>query len=434
MDYILRSMCILALFYVMWFFVLRKYIAPQVQRFFLLLIIVLSLILPVVPNPFSGILDSNSPFILNLSRFSGAELALPESQNYIIEQAAPHVYWVPIFWLLYLCGMLLFTVMFLQRLYAIFRLINRQKVIKKDNLRVVYQSSTAPPLSFFRYIFLPSHFSRSRYRDVILEHEIIHSSHLHSLDVIVGELLIIFQWFNPFAWLLRTAIKQNHEYVTDREILKRGFDKVYYQKALLNQTLHFSGMTVVSPFNQPLIKKRINAMSNYDSFNYQNNRLLFIIPLIFAITCLLGSMPHAQPNKKSVDMLLCPLNAGRVTAEFGEMMHPFKPKTVLHKGIDIAAPKGTDVHAAADGTILISGCNESSGNYIIIVHKNNYSTFYSHLEKSLVVKDQKVSRGDIIARVGSTGLSTAPHLHFELRLLEESLNPEEMMDFSTLKP
>jgi murein DD-endopeptidase MepM/ murein hydrolase activator NlpD len=115
-------------------------------------------------------------------------------------------------------------------------------------------------------------------------------------------------------------------------------------------------------------------------------------------------------------------------SKFGYRFHPILHRILFHEGIDITAPTGTEVYATADGYISgIFYSNEGYGNYIEIDHKNGYKTIYAHLSKILVKMNQYVKRKDLIGLVGNTGLSTGPHLHWEIRLNNTPVNPENYM-------
>lgn len=114
---------------------------------------------------------------------------------------------------------------------------------------------------------------------------------------------------------------------------------------------------------------------------------------------------------------------GRISSEFGNRFHPIDKKTKFHGGIDIAAPRGTPINAAADGIVKFSGRKGGYGNMVIIEHADGRITRYAHADKLLVKKGDKVSMGDQIATVGSTGKATGPHLHFEVRVNGKPVNP-----------
>jgi murein DD-endopeptidase MepM/ murein hydrolase activator NlpD len=110
-----------------------------------------------------------------------------------------------------------------------------------------------------------------------------------------------------------------------------------------------------------------------------------------------------------------PLRGARLTSGFGMRRDPFGGHPRFHSGIDLVAERGAEVLAAREGNVSETGFNRVYGNYILISHNNGYETLYGHLGAIEVRLNQWVNSGSIIGRVGSTGLSTGPHLHFEIR-------------------
>ncbi len=106
---------------------------------------------------------------------------------------------------------------------------------------------------------------------------------------------------------------------------------------------------------------------------------------------------------------------GKITSPFGWRIHPVLKTRQFHNGIDIEAPVGTIVHAAAPGKVYFVGTQEGIGNVVILQHANDYYTLYGHLSKALVYTGQFVEAGQPIAASGNTGISSGPHLHFEIR-------------------
>lgn len=105
-----------------------------------------------------------------------------------------------------------------------------------------------------------------------------------------------------------------------------------------------------------------------------------------------------------------------LTAAYGTLMHPFYRTLQSHQGIDYAIAEGTRIFATADGVVKeVKGKNSTSGITVVIDHRNGYTTSYSHLQKVQVKRGRRVQRGDIIALSGNSGLSLAPHLHYEVR-------------------
>ena len=118
---------------------------------------------------------------------------------------------------------------------------------------------------------------------------------------------------------------------------------------------------------------------------------------------------------------------GKTTSEFGVRNHPISGDLRFHAGVDIAADKGTNIYSAFDGKVIVADYDQWNGNYVKIKHDNNIMTVYCHCEKLNVKKGQQIRAGEVIATVGSTGSSTGPHLHFELRINNISYNPEKAL-------
>jgi murein DD-endopeptidase MepM/ murein hydrolase activator NlpD len=116
--------------------------------------------------------------------------------------------------------------------------------------------------------------------------------------------------------------------------------------------------------------------------------------------------------------------SGQSSSGFGYRLHPIEDTVRFHYGTDFAADEGTDVHAFADGVVLEASQSEGYGNYVKLDHGDGFVTLYGHCSELLVSEGDHVQRGDLIARVGSTGMSTGPHLHFELIQNGVYLNPE----------
>ncbi|MBX2833323.1 MAG: M23 family metallopeptidase [Rhodospirillales bacterium] len=124
-------------------------------------------------------------------------------------------------------------------------------------------------------------------------------------------------------------------------------------------------------------------------------------------------------------LMRTPINGARLSSGYGKRKHPILGYTKMHKGIDFAAPRGTPIFAAGNGTIDKIGRNGGYGNYIRIRHNDSYDTAYAHMKgfaKGLK-QGSRVKQGDIIGYVGTTGRSTGPHLHYEILKNNAQVNP-----------
>lgn len=124
-------------------------------------------------------------------------------------------------------------------------------------------------------------------------------------------------------------------------------------------------------------------------------------------------------------LLKTPVNGAHISSGYGTRTHPILGFTKIHKGVDFAAPKGTPVYAAGDGVVIEARRKGSYGKYINIFHSSNYSTAYAHLNgfAKFLQRGSKVTQGQIIGYVGSTGRSTGPHLHYEVINKGAHVNP-----------
>ena len=124
--------------------------------------------------------------------------------------------------------------------------------------------------------------------------------------------------------------------------------------------------------------------------------------------------------------MILPLE-GKTTSAFGVRTHPISGDLRFHAGIDIAAEKGVNIYSAFDGIVEEAGYDQWNGNFLKIRHDNDIMTVYCHCEKLNVKEGQNIRAGEVIATVGSTGSSTGPHLHFELRINNISYNPQKAL-------
>ncbi len=131
------------------------------------------------------------------------------------------------------------------------------------------------------------------------------------------------------------------------------------------------------------------------------------------------------------EKIVSPVKKGRITSEFGERVHPISNEEKFHAGIDIGADSGTPIYASFSGVCTVADYDDWNGYYIKLQHEGNIMTVYCHCSKLNIKKGDKVKAGDVIAYVGSTGSSTGPHLHYEIRVDNVSLNPEFALNGTT---
>ncbi len=158
-----------------------------------------------------------------------------------------------------------------------------------------------------------------------------------------------------------------------------------------------------SKSDNPDFKKAIQAPSPQEMLSLQNHLAEPDLP----------DPPSMKPLKEHT----------KINSGFGERMHPIFKKKKFHRGIDFKAPIGTPVLATSDGVVEFAKDGKKHGLYIQLKHDENFQTKYSHLSKLKVKKGDKVKKGTVIGLVGSTGMSTAPHLHYEVIKNGKAVNP-----------
>ncbi len=141
---------------------------------------------------------------------------------------------------------------------------------------------------------------------------------------------------------------------------------------------------------------------------------------------------HFEPTERAFYLdtaLSSPLPQGVLTSSYGQRISPITGKEKFHQGVDLAAPIGTPVLAARGGLVEITGTDEVYGNYIVLKHDNNTQSLYAHLSSIDVKQGMHVEKGNKIGKVGTTGWSTGPHLHFEMRIAGKAQRPPNSLFF-----
>ncbi len=200
-----------------------------------------------------------------------------------------------IFW----AGVALFAARLLMQLFSLYRLYRQSKPGQVHNHDVRLIPSDIGPFSFWRSIYInPAKLSPAELKSV-LEHEQVHVNEWHTLDILLAELSTIFYWFNPGVWLMKKAVRENIEFITDRKILRKGMDSKEYQYSLVSISLATTPNTIVNHFNMSTIKKRIIMMNTKRSSGYTLTRYVFLVPAVIALL-LVFSLSKAEISKKGM--------------------------------------------------------------------------------------------------------------------------------------
>ncbi len=229
--------------------------------------------------------------------------ASTEITSFIIQETGPQAYLEPVVqswdWAMIGFGIyLILTLFFLVRMlwgYSIIYVLKRNALRSRyKGLRVNWlNDKEINPFSFYRSIFIPKAFKEKPTCHHILEHEKAHCKQWHSVDISLAEIVLLVQWWNPFAWWLRQLIAQNHEFCVDKAVMQTSSEPKHYQYSLMNFLPGSKGLKLVNNFSQSLIKKRIIMMNN----SKQNNFLLHLKSISVAAVTLITLLAFTNPDK-----------------------------------------------------------------------------------------------------------------------------------------
>ena len=136
-----------------------------------------------------------------------------------------------------------------------------------------------------------------------------------------------------------------------------------------------------------------------------------------------GTGDYGSPDNPSGVIWMVPCKYNRISSPFGYRWHPTTGEYSMHKGVDLAAPKGTPIYASRSGYVNVATYHETAGNYITINHQDGYTSVYMHMTHYVVQRGEYVKAGQLVGYVGSTGRSTGPHLHFGIHKNGTYVNP-----------
>ena len=379
---------LLTIFFLAYYFLLRKETFFTANRWFLLAGITTSLALPLVifkkivwiqPT----ITNFVSPIITNANKANA--VSIPQETGFEIN-------WFYVIGIIYLIGMLFFLGKFINNLLALKTIFKGQTIENKDNFKFIDTNRIQSPFSFFNYIVFNSSIFKNEELENILEHEKVHSSQMHSADMIFSQLFCIAFWFNPFAWLHKKAIVQNLEFIADSTALKSVSDRIVYQKTLLKVSAPHQCIPITNHFFQSLIKKRIVMLNKNQSKKRNSLKYLAILPLltIFMLQFQVKTVAQEKPRT--------------------DQKNNFDTEIVIDKNSTDADLKQKAEELKKEGVILkFSKVKRNSKNEIIAIKtsyedaKGNSSENYQKSDKPIT--PLKISASSNSISISSVGLS-----------------------------
>lgn len=283
--YLVKSCGLLIVFLAFYHLLLKRDNSFKNNRGFLLGGIIASAVLPAVYFTRKLVVEAVE------TNFSMAEADFPVALA-MAEEPANSEYHILL--AIYLCGVVFMLGRLMLQLISLQRIINKGKLTNKDGLKYVLISQKIAPFSFLNYIVYNPNLHSASERENILKHEKIHVFQWHSTDVLLANLNLIYQWFNPFAWMYLKSLQQNLEYIADSEAVKEVSCKKEYQKALLKISVENFNPALTNSFYQSFIKKRIIMLNNNSNSKDQIWKTALILPVLLAFLLLFNVKTEAQ--------------------------------------------------------------------------------------------------------------------------------------------
>ncbi len=284
--YILKSAACLAVFYLFYKLLMSRDTFHRFNRFALLGLLVLSSLLPLVEA------SVNSPAAVQETMLTLEQLLLmadiqPEGESMAAATPSATVLWLRAALLVYLTGIVFFIVRNLCSLARLDRLIRQGKREaldsylpdrKEKNVRLVVHDHDIAPFSWMHWIVIARKDLEENGREILI-HELAHIRNRHSWDLLLADLCIFVQWFNPAAWLLKQELQNIHEYEADETVLREGVNARNYQMLLIKKAVGTRLYSMANSFNHSSLKKRITMMLKEKSNPWARAKYLYILPL-----------------------------------------------------------------------------------------------------------------------------------------------------------
>ncbi|MBE9466691.1 MAG: N-acetylmuramoyl-L-alanine amidase [Bacteroidetes bacterium] len=300
--YILLSTFCLSILYAGYLIFQKRETRIHQLRYYLLISIVLSLIIPLSTlqidlNLFQDKFESeeiiqeteNIATITDVTKINQLDIKPKIEKNWNISSFLI---------IIYLIGFILFGLRLLFQFIKIICLFGISEKIKKERI-VLLSNKNGNSFTFFNWIFIPSYYYGEEETKDIISHEKIHASQYHSIDLMLIELLSAVMWFNPLVWMMKDSVQLVHEYLADEGVLNTGTDKLKYQALLINQVAEEKFICLSSGFNNSLIKKRMIMMTK-NKFNRGSKLKFFaLIPLATILFIVVACIKGQEVNKNS---------------------------------------------------------------------------------------------------------------------------------------
>ena len=269
---------------------------------------------------------------------------------------------------IYIIGVVFFLMKFVYNIVKIYKIKAGKKIETIDDVNFIYTNESHIPFSFLNNIYIP----KDNLDEMIIKHEMSHVKNHHSVDVILMEIMIAFQWFNPFIRMIKNELKSNHEFIADSEAIKNEDEKSNYMMLLLQQCTADDFSTIANNFSFLLTKKRISMITKNQKVKGSVIKVLLTLP-VFALLILLNTQcDNTKPNdEKQSTVVKADENAGQL---LGTIVDRFSEKPIAFATV-VLEKDGNDLYytnSDKNGSYKITRINE--GTYNVKVSCDGYES------------------------------------------------------------
>ncbi|KPK86159.1 MAG: hypothetical protein AMS27_05710 [Bacteroides sp. SM23_62_1] len=278
--YLLKSAISLGILYLFYLAVLRQITWFRINRIYLIASILFSLAIPLITIPVRG----DTSLSIQVITLDEIRVSVGISDGTV----SSFGFWKAILYL-YLSGTILFFIRFIMNLIRIHIIWKSGGLIRQNGIRIVLTDKNFSTFSFLNSIFMTQQsFDNPDFQSVLI-HERTHIRQLHTLDVLLTEILVIIHWFNPAAWAIKRAVNENHEFIADQEVLGNGFNLRTYRIRIIEELFGARFIPVTHSFNRSITNKRLGMMEKARSTKLAKYKIMLVLPvagiLFFIFTC-----------------------------------------------------------------------------------------------------------------------------------------------------
>ncbi|RZJ64871.1 MAG: M56 family metallopeptidase [Flavobacterium sp.] len=367
---LLKINIVLLLFGATYYLILRRLTFYTLNRLFLAFGILFATIYPFI--------DLTEFFLARQNDAIAFVPQLNEKASELVPAAFIQINWQLLSILFYL-GVAFMAFRLMVQFISLYRMHQKSKPGYVANHQVRILDEPVSPFSFWQTVYINPALHKKTELDTILAHEAVHVKQWHSLDIILAELSVVFYWFNPGVWLMKKAVKENLEFITDQKILNKGVDRKVYQYSLLDVGNLTPAVEIVNNFNLSDLKKRIKMMNSKRSSKFTLSRYLLALPVLLLTTLAF------TVSKKEIKESFAPINkfVAEVTDAKEEIKQPVAVVVSKKKPIKQALKKANKPNELEIEVI---------GGQTMALKPDSVLTIVKRLESAAIIDDDLSNR------------------------------------------